>query len=74
MNDKYERMRELVRARHRAQSRNGGKVPYAQHCERVAQLLAFVLDTTKEAQALDRENMVLASMGHDLIEDTEIGK
>jgi hypothetical protein len=67
--------------RHRGQSgylallvparwRNGGHVPYAQHCERVRHLLAFVLDETGEATGEERKNILLAGLGHDLLEDT----
>jgi (p)ppGpp synthase/HD superfamily hydrolase len=68
--DKYDRMRALVLEHHAHQSRNGGHVPYVQHCERVRHLLAFVLDKTAEAMDEERENMLLAGLGHDLLEDT----
>jgi (p)ppGpp synthase/HD superfamily hydrolase len=67
-------MRAVVRQYHAGQTRNGGQVPYAQHCERVAHLLGYVLDKTREATAARRENILLAGLGHDLLEDTSIDR
>jgi (p)ppGpp synthase/HD superfamily hydrolase len=70
----YDRMCAVVRQYHAHQSRNGGRVPYAQHCERVAHLLRYVLDKTAEATGAQRENILLAALGHDLLEDTSIDR
>jgi (p)ppGpp synthase/HD superfamily hydrolase len=70
--EKYDRMCALVCEYHAHQSRNGGHVPYAQHCERVAHLLAFVLDKAGETTSAEREKILLAGLGHDLLEDTKI--
>jgi (p)ppGpp synthase/HD superfamily hydrolase len=71
--ESYDQMCAVVRQHHAHQSRNGGHVPYAQHCERVADLLRYALDKTGEATAARRESILLAGLGHDLIEDTNIG-
>jgi hypothetical protein len=65
--ESYDQMCAVVR-----QSRNGGRVAYAQHCERVADLLRYALDNTGEASGARRESILLAALGHDLLEDTDI--
>ena len=46
----------------------------ARHCERVAHLLRYVLDKMAEATAALRDNILLAGLGHDLLEDTNIDR
>lgn len=67
-------MRTLVATAHSAQSRNGGRVPYAAHVLSVAEILRDALEVTGELiadpdLALD---MYLAALGHDLYEDTSV--
>jgi guanosine-3',5'-bis(diphosphate) 3'-pyrophosphohydrolase len=60
--ESYDQMRAVVQQYHAGQTRNGGHVPYAQHCERVAHLLGYVLDKTGETTGAQRENILLAGL------------
>jgi (p)ppGpp synthase/HD superfamily hydrolase len=72
--ESYDQMCAVVRQHHARQSRNGGHVPYAQHCDRVADLLRYALGNTGEASGARRESILLAGLGHDLFEYTKIDR
>lgn len=63
---------DLIRHIHSGQMRMNGKVPTWHHLDRVASLLEFILSTTKEANPKKIEEIILASLGHDALEDTKI--
>jgi (p)ppGpp synthase/HD superfamily hydrolase len=68
----YDRMLALARHYHRHQTRDGGTVPYWTHCDRVAELLRFLLERYEEGPPGERKTVALAALGHDLYEDTAI--
>lgn len=72
MTPKETTMRELVQLAHAHQTRNGGTLPYWVHCQNVAVHLRQVLNITQEGYLAEREQIILASLGHDLYEDTAI--
>lgn len=71
MNQKQEEMLKLVKHYHKDQSRNNGKVPYWQHCQSTAEILNYAFMQTKETSN-DFNDLLLAAIGHDLYEDTQI--
>ena len=74
MKDRYTKMLQLVKKAHAGQSRNNGAVPYWRHCYRTAQLLAWAIDQGKELPKLEKDNIILAALGHDLYEDTDVSR
>jgi (p)ppGpp synthase/HD superfamily hydrolase len=70
----YDRMLSLVKYYHPTQTRDGGTVPYWTHCDRVAELLRFLLGRYEEGSPGERTSVPLAALGHDLYEDTEISR
>ena len=70
--DRIERMRELTRAAHAGQTRNGGRLPYWVHPDGVAGLCREALARSGELPADAAEDVVLAAHGHDLYEDTAV--
>lgn len=66
-------MLKLIKSAHSGQSRNAGKVPYWQHCVNVAEILKSTLELEgeKPEEGLFTD-MVLAALGHDLLEDTDV--
>lgn len=59
----------FVQHHHRGQFR-AGRSPVWQHLARVSQLLEVALDDAKEGSVNERFTIVLAALGHDLLEDT----
>ncbi|HTK04771.1 MAG TPA: HD domain-containing protein [Candidatus Eisenbacteria bacterium] len=62
----------LIQRVHEGQTRADGSVPAWHHLDRVSLLLAVVLAETGEGTAEERENIALAGIGHDAVEDTEV--
>ena len=61
----------LVTRLHEGQKRSGG-VPTFHHLARVSRVLEVTLCETGEGTREEREAMILASLGHDAIEDTPV--
>jgi len=59
----------FIKKKHRGQFHAGNK-PVWLHLFRVALMLDTVLRNTKEARAKERQRIVCAALGHDLLEDT----
>lgn len=70
MSPRVARMRELTRAAHGRQTRNGGRIPYWVHTDNVADIVRRAVEKTGEPA--DAEDLVLAAYGHDLYEDTAV--
>lgn len=67
-------MIDVVEEAHADQTRNNGRVPYAQHCLNVAEILVNVLNEHDELPSeKELEVLQLISLGHDLFEDTSVG-
>lgn len=66
---KYQRAARFVQKKHRGQFR-AGRVPVWHHLARVSRLLAVILSKHKEGSPKERLVVILAALGHDLIEDT----
>lgn len=67
-------MRDVVKQYHKGQYRNKDEnTPYRLHCEAVALLVKEVLVQTGEYDD-NADDIVLAALGHDLYEDTSIGR
>lgn len=60
----------FIRHAHAGQTRQDGKVPAWHHLERVSELLELVLSHSGEGTPEEWEMIVLASLGHDILEDT----
>ena len=70
---KTDQMLHLIKYAHSGQYRNAGKVPYWQHCANVAEILKSTLTITGEEPADGLfTDMMLAALGHDLLEDTNV--
>lgn len=68
-------MEDLAKKYHKTQYRNNNKVPYIEHLVGVKSILSSVLEITKECtDEVLLEDMLNASLGHDLIEDTDVTK
>jgi hypothetical protein len=66
-------MRSLVVRAHAHQQRNAGRVPYSFHVLSVAAIVKELLDESGECGDPGlAQDMVLAAMGHDLYEDTDV--
>jgi HD domain len=66
-------MRSLVIRAHAHQQRNAGRVPYSVHVLSVATIVKELLDGGGECSDPSlADDMVLAAMGHDLYEDTDV--
>jgi len=64
---------ELIKRIHAGQTRSGGRVPAWYHMARVSRILELVLlDDAKEGTAEERESIILAGLGHDSLEDTDV--
>lgn len=59
----------FVQKKHAGQFRAGG-VPAWHHLARVSQTLATLLQRTKEGTRSEREHIIVAALGHDVLEDT----
>jgi hypothetical protein len=67
------RMQALTHKAHAGQTRNGGRVPYWLHTDGVAAICRDALN--RGGQLGDSgEDLVLAAYGHDLYEDTPVGR
>jgi (p)ppGpp synthase/HD superfamily hydrolase len=62
-----------VQELHAGQTRAGG-VPVWHHLDRVARLLEHILAETGEGTNEEREAIVLAALGHDALEDTDVAE
>ena len=69
-------MRRLIREAHAGQTRLNGRVPYWPHCENVAEILEEAFGKTGELadDPACLEDLVLAALGHDLYEDTDVDR
>lgn len=68
-------MLELAKVARAPQSRNNGRVPYWMHVLSVAEILECAIDRGGEiTDAAMREDIFLAALGHDLYEDTDVGR
>jgi (p)ppGpp synthase/HD superfamily hydrolase len=66
-------MRELVIHAHGAQTRNGGRVPYALHVLSVGTIVEDAVELGGELSDPQlRHDLYLAALGHDLYEDTAV--
>lgn len=63
---------ELIKRVHEGQTRADGSVPAWHHLDRVSLLLETVLAESGEGTAEEREDIALAGIGHDAVEDTEV--
>jgi guanosine-3',5'-bis(diphosphate) 3'-pyrophosphohydrolase len=70
--DRVARMRELTRRVGEVKSRNGGRVPSWVHADGTAAWCFSALDRSSELSASDAVEVVLAAMGHDLLDDTDV--
>jgi len=68
-------MLELVKTAHATQFRNNGRVPYWMHLAAVAQILDWAIFRGNEIRddAL-HDDLYAAALGHDLYEDTQVGR
>lgn len=66
----FERALRFVKRKHRGQFR-AGSVPVWHHVARVSHILDAVLGHTKEGIPKERFVIILAALGHDLLEDTD---
>lgn len=62
---------ELMKRVHAGQKR-AGDVPVWHHLDRVSQMLEVVLGQTEEGTQEERDDITLAALGHDSIEDTNV--
>ncbi len=74
MSTKYEEMLALVKRWHVGQTRDGGRIEYWTHCDRVARLLDSLLQKSGEGTSEEKEIILLAALGHDLYEDTQVSR
>lgn len=58
-----------IQQKHRGQVR-AGNVPVWYHAARVSQLLRLVLENEKEGSSAERTAIIVAALGHDVLEDT----
>lgn len=70
--ERIKKMTKLAKRYHAGQYRNNGKVPQWHHCVSVAEILEFALNASQEITEIDKETLLLAALGHDLYEDTDI--
>lgn len=57
---------------HSRRTRLGGKEREWHHLDRVSRILEAVLDGSDEGNQEERENIVIAALGHDTLEDTDV--
>ena len=62
----------LVQRAHEGQTRADGSVPAWHHLDRVSLLLEKVLAGSGEGTPEERDDIALAGLGHDAVEDTEV--
>ncbi|HTM67685.1 MAG TPA: HD domain-containing protein [Candidatus Binatia bacterium] len=62
----------LIQRVHEGQTRADGSVPAWHHLDRVSLLLRLVLEASGEGTDEEREDIALAGLGHDAVEDTEV--
>ena len=68
-------MEELAKKYHKTQFRNKNKVPYIEHLIGARSILSSVLEITGEITDKTLiEDMLDATLGHDLIEDTDVSE
>jgi len=69
-----ESMLDLIKVKHAHQTRNGDlHTPYWWHCLSAADILQAAIDGhTAATDSTMRENLYLATLGHDLYEDTDV--
>ena len=73
--DAMEGMKALVRQYHAAQRRNQNpEIPYTEHLFGVASVLKTIAESCHEVPEDRLAAMLQAALGHDLLEDTEIGE
>lgn len=63
---------QLIQRIHAGQTRTKGAVPAWHHLVHVSRLLELVLSESHEGSLEDRETIILAALGHDALEDTEV--
>lgn len=71
-NERREEALRLIKRIHAKQTRAGGTVPDWHHLDRVSRYLELTLTATSEGTADERGEIVLAGLGHDALEDTEV--
>src|SRR5688572_13418255 len=70
--ERREKALALIKRVHEGQTRADGSVPAWHHLDRVSLLLEMVLSETGEGTSDEREDIALAGIGHDAVEDTEV--
>lgn len=71
-----QKMIALVQKYHSHQTRSGGLTPYWHHCVSVCEILEDALNSSNDLNknTNKKNNLLLAAIGHDLYEDTEIDR
>lgn len=69
---KREKALAFIKKTHKKNVRKGSGVPDWHHLDRVSQCLEFILAETKEGTPKTRESLLLAALGHDALEDTDV--
>lgn len=73
ISERLGRMRQTVQEFHASQTRNAGRTPYWHHCVGVGKVLKDAIQESGEVKDESLAgDMILAAMGHDLLEDTKI--
>ncbi|MBQ7040623.1 hypothetical protein IJN73_00960 [Candidatus Saccharibacteria bacterium] len=68
-------MEDLIQKYHSDQTRNGGKLPYIVHLFGVANILTSVIAISGgNIDDQTKEDLYLAALGHDLLEDTTVSE
>jgi (p)ppGpp synthase/HD superfamily hydrolase len=62
----------LVKRVHAGQTRSNGRVPVWHHLDRVSRYLQEALEGSGEGSPEERETIILAGLGHDSLEDTDV--
>ncbi len=68
---KHRNALKFVKKKHAGQFR-ANKVPVWHHLARVSKLLELILEKNREGKSKERFTIILAALGHDLIEDTKV--
>lgn len=72
--EQYQKTLAFVQRIHAGQTRAKGAVPAWQHLANVSKILRLVFTETQEGAPEERETIVLAALGHDALEDTDVAE
>lgn len=69
----FDKALEFVKKHHAGQC-HANDVPVWHHLARVSKRLEFILEHTQEGSVDERKTLVVAALGHDLLEDTKVSE